>query len=101
MIPPTLCPNRFLTAPPCWNCANYIAQTDQCALAGVVIHQANNTGASRKEVNHSYYDYLGQPSNASSITWKEQQELYERRRQQLMQLSKETLVDLIINPPKY
>ena len=101
MIPPSLCPYKCLTATPCWNCANYIAQTDQCTLASIDIRQANNTGASRKEVNHSYYDYLGQHSNASSITYKEQQELYERRREELMQLSKETLVDLIINPPKY
>ena len=84
MIPPINCPYKALTAPPCWTCPHHIADTDQCALAGIVSQTAGHTGWT-----------------ASAHTYEERLRDYEKRRQELLQLSKEALVDLIIHRPTY
>lgn len=84
MIPPTNCPYKELTAPPCWSCTHYIPDTDQCNLTCIVNHTAGNTGWS-----------------ANAQTYEERLRDYEKRRQELLQLSKEALVDLLIHRPTY
>ena len=86
MIPPLNCPYKGLTAPPCWSCPNYIADADECKLSFLAVSVADKT--SNETAN-----------NATSLTYEERLKDYERRRSELMQLSKETLVDLIIHKP--
>ena len=87
MIPPINCPYKGLTAPPCWTCTNYIADTDQCTLAGI-------TAIATSPVN----------TNADTVcarTYEERMRDYEKHRQELLQLSKEALVDLILHRPTF
>ena len=85
MIPPMNCPYKGdRTAPPCWTCTNHIADTDQCALAGIVSHTVQNLNAA-----------------CYAQTYEERLRDYEKRRQELLQLSKEALVDLILHRPTY
>lgn len=82
MIAPSNCPYKGLTAPPCFSCPHHMPDTNQCAMAGIV----------------------SQTSPASTTyaqTYEERIRDYEKRRQELLQLSKETLVDLIIHRPTY
>ena len=82
MISPINCPYKGLTAPPCWSCTHHIADTDQCALACIVSQTAINAASHAQ-------------------TYEERLRDYEKRRQELLQLSKEALVDLIIHRPTY
>ena len=84
MIPPFNCPYNGLTAPPCYGCAHHIADTGECGLENIA-------------------SAAGRRSNATtaSQTYEERMRDYERRRQELLQLSKETLVDLIIHRPTF
>jgi uncharacterized protein YjiS (DUF1127 family) len=84
MIPPTNCPYRALAAQPCWSCPHYIADTDQCTLACIETRTTTDTSAMN-----------------GARTYAERLRDYEKRRQELLQLSKEALVDLIIHRPKY
>ena len=81
MIPPNNCPYKELTAPPCWRCPNHIADIDQCSLSSVA-HQAS-------AITTAYH----------AQTYEERLRDYEKRRQELLQLSKEALVDLILHRP--
>lgn len=83
MIPPNDCPYSGRTAPPCWSCTHHIADIDQCALACIVSQTAEHTGLN---------------ANAAQ-TYEERLRDYEKRRQELLQLSKEALVDLILHRP--
>jgi uncharacterized protein YjiS (DUF1127 family) len=75
------CPYKGLTAPPCWTCTHHIADIDQCDLNSVA-HQSSAITAA----------YTAQ-------TYEERLRDYEKRRQELLQLSKEALVDLILHRP--
>ena len=81
MIPPMNCPYKDLTAPPCWRCPHHIADIDQCDLCSVA-HQAS-------AITTAYH----------AQTYEEKLRDYEKRRQELLQLSKEALVDLILHRP--
>lgn len=81
MIPPMNCPYKDLTAPPCWRCPHHIADIDQCDLCSVA-HQAS-------AITAAYH----------AQTYEEKLRDYEKRRQELLQLSKEALVDLILHRP--
>lgn len=81
MIPPMNCPYKDLTAPPCWRCPHHIADIDQCDLCSVA-HQASAITAA-----------------CHAQTYEERLRDYEKRRQELLQLSKEALVDLILHRP--
>lgn len=85
MIPPINCPYKALTAPPCWTCAHHLPDTDQCSLACITVQTTGHTGLN---------------ANAAQ-TYEERLRDYEKRRQELLQLSKENLVDLIIHRPTY
>ena len=87
MITPINCPYKGLTAPPCWTCANHIADTDECALNSIARTYVSHTGTSTNAFN--------------ARTYEERYRDYEKHRQELLQLSKEALVDLIIKPPTY
>ena len=85
MIPPIDCPYKELTAQPCWSCSRYIPDTNQCAPTCISAQTAafpTNIGWSAQ----SYEDRLRD---------------YEKRRDELLKLSKEALVDLIIHRPSY
>lgn len=87
MMPTINCPYKGLTAV-CWTCPNHIADTDECCLNSLATVETSNTGTN---------------NNAVSVaqTYEERLRDYEKRRQELLQLSKETLVDLIIHRPSY
>ena len=91
MIPPINCPYKNLTAPHCWSCKNYIPDTDECALASFASVQVGHTGTSNNKVAYC----------AEHKTYEQRLNDYEKRRQELMQLSKEALVDLLIHRPTY
>ena len=89
MIPPINCPYKNLTGPPCWNCSNYILDTDSCKLNSLAVHgsKTNNPYSAANVYQHpSYQERLKQ---------------YEEDRQKLLQLSKESLVDMILHRPEY
>lgn len=81
MTPPSNCPYKELTAKPCWNCPHYIPDTAQCKLNPFVASQASN-------------GYI-----AVAQSYAERMRRYEEERRKLLELSKETLVDLIIRRP--
>ena len=85
MIPPIDCPYKGLSAPPCWTCSHYIADTDQCDM--------NNIARATDARSHA--------TSCNAQTFEDRLRDYEKRRQELLQLSKETLVDLIIHRPTY
>ena len=87
MIPPTNCPYKEMTAPPCWNCPNYNADVDECSLSCLAVRTVNHT--SNDAMNAAW----------QSETYEQRLHRYEHDRQQLLKLSKETLVDLIIKRP--
>lgn len=76
------CPYKQLTAPPCWSCPNYIPDTDECALNRLTVTSAGNTSYAAK-----------------APTYEEKLKQYEQDREKLLELSKETLVDLILHRP--
>lgn len=84
MIPPIDCPYKALTAPPCWSCTHHIADTDQCALVGIVSQMGDHFNACNQ-----------------AQTYEQRLRYYEKRRRELLQLSKEALVDLIIHRPTF
>ena len=85
MIPPIGCPYNGLRRKQCWACTHYMPDTDQCALACI---SSQTTGHTALYAN-------------AAQTYEERLREYEARRQELLQLSKETLVDLIIHRPTY
>lgn len=87
MIPPINCPYKGLTATPCWSCPHYIADIDGCRLNSVAMIGVSHTGTNNNAV--------------SAQTYEERLRDYERRRHELLQLSKEALVDLILHRPEY
>ena len=89
MIPPINCPYKNLTGPPCWSCRNYIPDTDSCKLNSLAVHgpKTNNP--------YSAATCYQQPS------YQERLKQYEEDRQKLLQLSKESLVDMILHRPEY
>ena len=82
MIPPMNCPYRGLTAPPCYTCSHHITDTDQCDLATARFVGTTNT-------------------TWRAMSYEERLRDYEKRRNELLQLSKEALVDLLIHRPIY
>lgn len=82
MMPPPGCPYSGLSAPPCRNCHNHVADTGECLLSGTA-RPPSATAANRAQ------------------TWDERLRGYEKKRQELLQLSKEQLVDLILRRPAY
>lgn len=85
MIPPKYCPYYGkLTAVPCWKCPNYIPDTDECT-----------TAASAVVSDADQYHTL----TARARSYEERMRDYERERDELLKLSKEALVDLIIHRP--
>lgn len=80
MIPPSNCPYKGLTATPCWNCPQYIPDTDQCMLNPFRVKTSAAT------------QYVAQ-------TYDERMHRYEEDRRKLLELSKEALVDLILHKP--
>ena len=85
MIPSTNCPYKGVTALPCWCCANYISDTDECRLNYLAIVNVNNTGTAAN----------------SASTYEERLKRYEHDRAKLLELSKESLVDLVLKRPEY
>jgi len=81
MTPPSNCPYTELTAKPCWNCSQYMPDIDQCRLNPFTASQASN-------------GYV-----ASAQTYAERLRQYEEDRKKLLELSKESLVDLILKRP--
>lgn len=88
MIPPQNCPYKELSAAPCWNCPNHIADTNQCSLECTL---ANITAITQSSTGFA----------ANAQTYVERFRDYEKRREELLKLSKEALVDLIIKKPTY
>lgn len=86
MIPPINCPYKSLTAPPCWSCPRYNADMDSCALASLAA-TAQTSAADRA----SY--------TASAQIYADRLRQYEHDRKELLKLSKEALVDLILHRP--
>jgi hypothetical protein len=82
MIQAEHCPYKGqLTAPPCFMCTHYSPDTDECVL--------NHIG------NPTFY-------NGSKLkSYEERRREYQERRNELLTLSKETLVDLILKQPTY
>lgn len=80
MIPPSNCPYKELTAKPCWNCPQYMSDVDQCKLNPFAASQAST-------------QYVAQ-------TYEERLRRYEEDRRKLLELSKESLVDLILKRPE-
>ncbi len=89
MIPPINCPYNGLTATPCWRCTHHIADTDECTLNNRAHLQTSDNGT-------SYNTIASAPKSLE-----ERMREYEKNRQELLQLSKEALVDLIIQSPTY
>jgi len=84
MIRPDNCPYKGLTAAPCWRCSHHNSDTDECALNSFAKQTATAT----------IYKYTAQ-------TYQERLKSYEKQREELMKLSKEALVDLILHRPTY
>lgn len=84
MIPPSNCPYKGLTAPPCWSCPHHNADMDTCCLQ--LTARQNSIGTAINAV-----------TNTSS--YEERLRRYEEDRRRLLELSKEALVDLIIHRP--
>lgn len=82
MTPPSNCPYKELTAKPCWNCPQYMSDIDQCKLNPFAASQAS-TG------------YVA----THAQTYEERLRRYEEDRRKLLELSKESLVDLILKRP--
>ena len=85
MIPPINCPYKGLTAPPCWSCVNHMHETDDCWLNHFSVVSVNNTGK----------------ATDCDSTYEERIKRYENDRAKLLELSKESLVDLILKRPEY
>ena len=83
MTPPSNCPYKELTAKSCFNCSKYIPDTDECQLN----HLAQRTVAGISYVT-------------GSPTYEERLARYYADRAKLMQLSKESLVDMILKRPE-
>lgn len=83
MTPPSNCPYKELTAKPCWNCPQYMPDIDQCKLNPFAASQAAN----------GYVAYRAD-------TYEDRLRRYEEDRKKLMELSKESLVDLILKRPE-
>lgn len=79
------CPYQELTAKPCWHCSNHVPDTDECSLNFLATRESNSS------------KFTGW--NAQS--YEERLREYEKKRQELLQLSKETLVDLILHRPSF
>lgn len=77
MIPPSNCPYKGLTAPPCYNCQYYIIDLDGCKLN----------------------PYIPQSNAIVAPSYEERLRQYEEDRKKLLELSKEALVDLILHRP--
>ena len=84
MIPPFNCIYRGLTAAPCWSCPHYIPDTDDCKLKYLAI---------------STSDHAENSSSITAFSYEEQMKRYEADRAKLLELSKESLVDLILRKP--
>lgn len=84
MIPPYNCIYSGLTAAPCWNCPHYIPDTDDCKLKylaiSVSVHAENN-------------------NSITGTSYEEQMKRYKADRKKLLELSKESLVDMILRKP--
>ena len=77
------CPYKELTAKPCWKCHNYIPDTDECGL-----------NCSASTMRNKGIDTMW-----TAQTYEERLKDYERKRQEYLKLSKEALVDLILQRP--
>lgn len=84
MIPPNNCIYSGLTAAPCWGCPHYIQDTDDCKLKYLSISVSDHT-----EINNP----------ATGISYEEQMKRYKADREKLLELSKESLVDMILRKP--
>ena len=84
MMPPSNCPYKELTAKPCWNCPQYIPDTDQCRL--------NPSPASQAATGYS--------AATSASSYEERLRRYEEDRKKLLEMSKESLVDMILKRPE-
>ena len=87
MIQPINCPYKGVSISLCFACAHHIVDTDQCDLA--TLNAKSNTAA-----DTTY-------TATASQTYKERLKDYEKRREELLQLSKDALVDLILKRPEY
>ena len=86
-MPPIYCPYKALTAPPCWNCSHYMPDVDQCRLASVMTQSVTTQKTSS--------------ISSSARSYEEWLKAYEKKREELLKLSKELLVDLILKRPTY
>lgn len=82
MIQSEYCPYKGqLTAPPCFNCTHYLPDTGECML---------------NHIDKPTYYNASKPKS-----YEERYREYQERRNELLSLSKETLVDLILQQPTY
>ena len=88
MIPPNNCPYKGLSAPPCWRCNHFIADTYDCKLKYYATIEVNHTGTQNVSVAFS------------APTYEEKLRQYEEDRKKLLELSKEALVDLLLHKPE-
>ena len=84
------CPYALLSEKPCWTCPHHIADTDECSLSYLATATRNNS----KNIDTVSY-------TAKSQSYEERRRDYEKKRQEYLQLSKEALVDLIIQRPSF
>lgn len=87
MIRPSNCPYNELTAAPCFRCPNYHADIDYCGL--------NNTAGAA--TRNTATDTMKAATEAQ--TYEKRINQYEHDRKKLLELSKESLVDLILHRP--
>lgn len=80
------CPYALLSEKPCWTCPHHIADTDECSLSYLATATRNNSIDTVSYKAQSYEERLRD---------------YEKKRQEYLQLSKEALVDLIIQRPSF
>ena len=85
MIPPFSCIYSGLTAAPCWNCYNYIPDTDDCKLKYLAISTSGHTENNNNSI--------------AAPSYEEQMRRYNADRKKLLELSKESLVDMILHKP--
>ena len=78
---PSNCPYRELSAKPCWTCQWHNADMDECGLNGATATQKSWTAQS------------------CASTYEERMQRYWEDRRKLLELSKESLVDLILKRP--
>lgn len=83
MIPPSTCPYKELSAKPCWSCQWHNADMDTCNLQ-LNVYQNSIASAINDAIGLPYEDRLRR---------------YEEDRRKLLELSKEALVDLILQKP--